>query len=329
MALEDDIEVPSPFNSFFNFDDDNCDDDNYNDDDDDNDDETSLVRKLMSKCNSLLARKNHYKHKLTSLTKEFENVKNELSSLTISNAKLVHDMKNSNFVEEQLKKVNDENLKLTNEMLELKNIISKFQKGKVTLDNLLDSQKSYGDTQGIGYGIRTSSSSSSHINFVKSSSHSIPSSSKQNEPQNFKVKRAQVSNAKAKSNKTQPPLTKRGKVHARNAQPKHAYMYTRHSHHKHVKHPIAPKISGHCHCNYLSHSITQKSYRKHPLSQNRMHVSNHRKAYHPRTNKFANVKCFYCMTKGHTSNVCYYRKLHFNLLPMDYLETNQPRPRKI
>ena len=30
------------------------------------------------------------------------------------------------------------------------------------------------------------------------------------------------------------------------------------------------------------------------------------------------------MTKGHTSNVCYYRKLHLNMLPMDYLETNQP-----
>ena len=68
--------------------------------DDDYDDETSLVRKLMSKCNSLLARKNHYKHELASLTKEFENAKNELSSLTISNAKLVNDLKNSNSLEE-------------------------------------------------------------------------------------------------------------------------------------------------------------------------------------------------------------------------------------
>ena len=87
-------------------------------------------------------------------------------------------------------------------MLELRNTISKFQKGKETLDNLLESQKSHGETQGIGYRNRTSSSSSSHINFIKSSSHSTPSSYKQNKSQTFQVKRSQVSNTKAKSNKT-------------------------------------------------------------------------------------------------------------------------------
>ena len=135
----------------------------------------------MSKCKSLLSKKNHYKHELTSLTKEFENLKNEFSSLTLSNAKLVNDLKNSNSLEEQLKKVNDENHKLSSEVLELRNSISKFQKGKATLDNLLESQKSHGDTQGIGYGNKTSSSSSSYINFIKSSCHSTPSSSKLNE----------------------------------------------------------------------------------------------------------------------------------------------------
>ena len=106
-------------------------------------------------------------------------------------------------------------------------------------------------------------------------------------------------------------------------------MYTRHNNHKHAKQHIAPKNTAHCHCNCMSHSITQKSYRKHPLPQNTRHVPYTRKTYHPRVNKFANVECFYCMTKGHTSNVCYYRKLHLNMLPMDYLETNQPRPRKV
>ena len=123
-------------------------------------------------------KKNHYKHELTSLTKEFENLKKEFSSLTISNAKLVNDLKISNSLEEQLKKVNDENHKLSNEMLELRNFIFKFQKGKATSDNLLESQKFHRDTQGIGYGNRKSSSSSSHINFIKSSSHSTPSSCK-------------------------------------------------------------------------------------------------------------------------------------------------------
>ena len=124
-------------------------------------------------------------------------------------------------------------------------------------------------------------------------------------------------------------MTQRGKNHSRNAQPKHAYMYTRHNHHKHVRQHIAPKNTAHCHCNCMSHSITQKNYRKHPLLQNTRHVPYIRKAYHSRVNKFANVECFYYMTKGHTSNVYYYRKLHLNMLPMDYLETNQSRPRKV
>ena len=198
MALESDNEVPSNFNS-------SCDD--YCDNDDDDDDGSSIMRKLLLKCKSLLSKKKHYKHELNILTKEFEKLKNEFSSLVKSNEKLVHDLKNSNSLEEQLKKANDENHKLSSEMLKLRNSISKFQKGKQTLDNLLESQKSHGDTQGIGYGNRTSSSSLSHSNFVKSLSHSVPSTSKQNEPQTFKVQRAQVSNTKAKSNKTQSFMT--------------------------------------------------------------------------------------------------------------------------
>ena len=125
-------------------------------------------------------------------------------------------------------------------------------------------------------------------------------------------------------------------------------MYTRHNDHRHVRQPIANrnsvhwnsahKISAHmnsthCHYNCISHfrthSMTQKSYKKHPPPQNTGHVSYTRKAYHPRVNKFANVECFYYMTKGHTSNVCFYRKLYLNILPLDYLETNQPRPRNV
>ena len=95
MALEDDIEVPSTSNCSFNDDFNNyC----HNNDDDDN--ETSIVSTLMFKCKNLLSKKNHYKHELTSLSKEFKNLKIEFSSLTISNAKLVNDLKNSSSLEE-------------------------------------------------------------------------------------------------------------------------------------------------------------------------------------------------------------------------------------
>ena len=88
MALEDDIEVPSSSNSSFNFNNDYCHDD----------DETSLVSKLMSKCKSLLSKKNHYKHKLTSLTKDFKILKIEFCKLSKSNDKLVN--KNLNSLED-------------------------------------------------------------------------------------------------------------------------------------------------------------------------------------------------------------------------------------
>ena len=63
-------------------------------------------------------------------------------------------------------------------VLDLKNSIDKLMKGKETLNSILDSQKLHGNVHGIGYGNRISSSSSLHINFIKASSHSTPSSSK-------------------------------------------------------------------------------------------------------------------------------------------------------
>ena len=221
MALEDNIEVPSTSNSSFNNDfNDYCHDNN-------DDDETCIVSKLMSKCKSLLSKKNYYKHELTSLTKEFENLKNEFSSLILSNAKLVNDLKNSNSLEDQLKKANDENQKLSKEVLDLKNSIDKLMKGKETLNSILDSQKLHGDVHGIGYSNGTASSSSSHINFIKA--HNAMSFTSKNETQTFKTKRSHMSNNKRMSHKTQTSLTQRDKAQTKAPQPKHAYMYTRHN----------------------------------------------------------------------------------------------------
>ena len=133
----------------------------------------------MLKCKSLLAKKKHYTHELTSLTKKFKILKFKFSNLIKSNDKLVNDLENSNSLEDQLKKVNDENQKLSKEVLELKNVISKFKKGKDTLDSLLDSQKFHGDTHEIGYKNGMTPSSSSHINFIKA--HDSTTSTSKNE----------------------------------------------------------------------------------------------------------------------------------------------------
>ena len=99
-----------------------------------------FASKLMHKYTSLLSKKKFYKYKFTSLTKEFEDLKIEFSNLVKSNDKLVNDLEISKSLEDQLKKANDENQKLSKEVLELKNSISKFNRGKETLGSLPDSQ---------------------------------------------------------------------------------------------------------------------------------------------------------------------------------------------
>ena len=57
------------------------------------------------------------------------------------------------------------------------------------------------------------SSSSSHINFVKE--HDFTNSISKNETQAFKAKRSYVSNNKGRSHKTKPLLTQRVKAQTR------------------------------------------------------------------------------------------------------------------
>ena len=63
--------------------------------------------------------------------------------------------------------------------------------------------------------------------------------------------------------------------------------------------------------------------------KNNVQYSNMKYSYVSRSKRFANVKCFYCIILGHTSNIYYYRKLHLQLLPLDYFDANQPRPTKV
>ena len=116
-------------------------------------------------------------------------------------------------MEDQLKKVNDENQKLSKKVLELKNSILKFKRGKETLDSIIDSQKFHGDTHEIGYKNGMTHSSSSHINFIKA--HDSTASTSKNETQAFQAKRSHVSNNKERSHKTQSPLTQRDKTQTR------------------------------------------------------------------------------------------------------------------
>ena len=86
-----------------------------------------------------------------------------------------------------------------------------------------------------------------------------------------------MSNNNGRSHKTQSPLTQRDKDQTRAPQHRHAYMYTRHNHNRHAtqhnahKHVAQAYLNPYCYCNYMSHfmshSMTQKNYRKHPPLQ--------------------------------------------------------------
>ena len=78
-----------------------------------------------------------------------------------------------------------------------------------------------------------------------------------------------MSNTKVKSNKTQPFIKQKERTHTRKPQTKHAYMYIRHNDLKHVaqhnshKHVAQTYQNTYCHCQCISHTMTQKSYRNH------------------------------------------------------------------
>ena len=136
-------------------------------------------------------------------------------------------------MEDQLKKANDENQKLSKEVLELNNSILKFKKGMTP--------------------------SSSHINFIKA--HDFMASTSKNETQTFKGKRSHVSNNKGRSHKTQHSLTQRGKAQTKVPQSGHAYMYTRHNHNRLATQHNAHKHVAQTYQNYtLSFSMYVSQY---------------------------------------------------------------------
>ena len=118
---------------------------------------------------------------------------------------------------------------------------------------------------------------------------------------------------RAKSFKTYPPMAQRSKAQAKRPQPKHAFMYTK----KHTPKHVTPHHNMHTYeCMAYAHFRTRFPSRRYVQH---FHAKS---AYALRHNRFANVRYLYYMRLGHTSNVCYYRILHLNLLPKGYFKTN-------
>ena len=93
---------------------------------------------------------------------------------------------------------------------------------------------------------------------------------------------------------------------------------------KHTPKHTTPHHNVHtCECMVYVH------FRTHFASRRYVQHFYGKSTYIQRYIRFTNVKYFYCMRLGYTSNVYYYRKLHLNILPKDYFETNQPTPIKV
>ena len=94
-------------------------------------------------------------------------------------------------------------------------------------------------------------------------------------------------------------MAQKRRTHTRKSQSKYAYLYTRHNNHKHVAQHNAYNYiaqtyqNTHCHCQCMSHTMTQKSYKNHSPPQHTRHVSYTRNSYSPRRNQFSNVEYFY------------------------------------
>ncbi|KAG8635646.1 hypothetical protein MANES_16G053115v8 [Manihot esculenta] len=106
------------------------------------------------------------KYELASLKRESENSPKE-------------PLPSSDPLQKSLDKLSLENKNLKNEILELKNSLSKFLKGKDKLDEILDSQRSPSIKYGLGYDKSTQANSSKTV-FVKATNSNEPKVSSSN-----------------------------------------------------------------------------------------------------------------------------------------------------
>lgn len=214
MALEEKFEVPLLSNSY-----DNLCNNEYDDD------ESFLVRKLVLKCQKLLYKKKFYKQNFLKLSKSFEDLKLKFLKVYSSSENLTLDLKKKSIsLKENLVNVKKKNELLLKEILELKNSIFKFHKGKKTFDNLLSSQRFQTEKFGLGF-FNGASTSLSHSKFVKATLSSSSTPYESFKAQDFKTESLINPSAKGKPLKANVSKAQAFKSKGNKPQPHHAFMY--------------------------------------------------------------------------------------------------------
>ena len=196
-----------------------------------------------------------------------------------------------------MKNLTLENNSLKKEVDKLKTTISKFKKGKGTLDNIPFSQMSPSIKHGLGYKRTSTFISIPKTVFVKSST---PQTSSINVNVDA-LKEGETSNPPPKNDKPLPKVVK--------TPPK--FKAPKAKAHNHSHNPHEPKKSTPKRPKDHTFQKAQKSKRGFYAPRPKYHA--HRRS---------NYQCFYCMQYGHTNHKCYIRKIHLKLIPINYMSIN-------
>ncbi|XP_050229109.1 uncharacterized protein LOC126678250 [Mercurialis annua] len=244
---------------------------------DDDDDMYSMLDELVIKCGD-------YKAKMLFFKNEASKAKDEMIVLT----KEFHELKLSN-----------EALKSSLESIPKQDSLSRFQKGKATLDSILVSQRCPTIKYGLGYNQNASSSNGTKV--VKSI---LPQTSSIEVPPKL-VKPIEAKKVHAQAPRPKPFLAQKAKSNKGTRPLRHGYASqysqkwnkkTRKNSHVHASSNVNSCVHA-CACSY--ETIRTKS----PQKQSNV---NHR------------TQCFYCMQYGHINVHCYVRKVQLRLIPLNY-----------
>ncbi|XP_050222454.1 uncharacterized protein LOC126672541 [Mercurialis annua] len=252
-----------------------------------------MINELTNKCSDYHAKIKLFKREASMAKLEMLNLKKEIQDLKSSLESIS---------KQDVNILLKENETLKSEILSLNSSISRFHKGKESLDNLLDSQRNPTIKFGLGYSHNPSSSSVT--TFVKASSPQT--SSIEVPPSLVKPKEVNKRYAQAPKTKSFVASKSKSKVGTRPPRHTHASQYS----HKWEKRSMK---KNHVHSYPYAHS--HNNAHAYTYDHSCAHCYAHSceapsaKTYPSYAHISPRLQCVYCMRYGHKNVDCYVRKV--------------------
>ncbi|XP_050238210.1 uncharacterized protein LOC126687697 [Mercurialis annua] len=277
---------------------------------DDDDDMYSMLDELVIKCGDYKAKMLFFKNEASKAKDEMIVLTKEFHELKLSNEALKSSLESIPKQGLNIDNLLKENDQLKNEILELKDSLSRFQKGKATLDSILLSQRCPTIKFGLVY--NQNASSSNRTKFVKST---LPQTSSIEVPPKL-VKPIEAMKVHAQAPRPKPFLTQKAKSNKGTKPLRHGYA-SQYSHKWNKKTRKNSYVHASSHVQTCSHACacSYETFRaKPPQMQSNVNHS---------------TQCFYCMKYGHTNTNCYVRKVQLRLIPLNYSSINFQGPKVV